>query len=237
MQDTVFPQIIPLTMAMALPFPVLKGTRLLLAGKPVAHSMLFILTWGIACFLALNLAVICKAFLLEILGIIATYTPPEKFSGWMHIAMGLIFMGMGVKKLKLGLERKNTSAPQQSIEITASSIIKSTLKVELFKLKNGLLLFLIIYILLRSEMTFSQSLIASGMISITSMIWVSMPLLVYFWTGRQRDTILQALKEWLIINNATLIIIIYLFIGISILSSGIGELIPELIEVLFEAVA
>ena len=46
MADTIFSQIIPLTAAMALPFPVLKGTRLLLAGKPVAHSMIFIFTWG-----------------------------------------------------------------------------------------------------------------------------------------------------------------------------------------------
>ncbi|MFC1832468.1 GAP family protein [Thermodesulfobacteriota bacterium] len=106
----------------------------------------------------------------------------------------------------------------------------------MFKLKNGLLLLLIIHILLSSEMTYRQSVIASGMISVTAMIWVSMPLLVYVWTGRQRDAVLEALKQWLIANNATLIIFLYLFIGISVLSSGIGELIPELLEVVFEAV-
>ena len=94
------------------------------------------------------------------------------------------------------------------------------MKTELFKLKNVLLLLLIIHILLRSDMTYNQSLIASGMISITAMIWVSMPLLVYFWTGRQRDAVLESLKQWLIANNATLIIFLYLFIGISVLSSS-----------------
>ena len=236
MPDTIFSQIIPLTAAMALPFPVIKGTRLLLAGKPVAHSMVFITTWGIVCFLALSAAVIWKALLLEIFGVFVNYTLPEKFSGWMHIILGFVFIGLGVKKLKLVIEQKGTSASQQSIDITAFSIIKSTVKTELFKLKNGLLLLLIIHILLSSEMTYNQSLIASGMISITAMIWVSMPLLVYFWTGRQRDAVLEALKQWLIANNATLIIFLYLFIGISVLSSGIGELIPELLEVVFEAV-
>lgn len=236
MPDTIFSQIIPLTAAMALPFPVIKGTRLLLAGKPVVHSMIFIASWGIACFLALSAAVIWKALLLEIFGVFVNYTLPEKFSGWMHIILGFVFIGLGIKKFKLVIEQKGTSTPQQSIDITAFSIIKSTLKTELFKLKNGLLLLLIIHILLSSEMTYRQSLIASGMISITAMIWVSMPLLVYIWTGRQRDVVLEALKQWLIANNATLIIFLYLFIGISVLSSGIGELIPELLEVVFEAV-
>ncbi len=236
MADTIFSQIIPLTAAMALPFPVLKGTRLLLAGKPVAHSMIFILTWGIACFLVLSAAVICKGIILEFFGVFANYTLPEKFSGWVRIIMGLVFIGLGVKKLKLGIEQKSAPVVQQSIEITAFSIIKSTLKRELFKLKSSLLLLLIIHILLSSEMTHTQSLIASGMISATAMIWVSMPLLVYFGMGHQRDAVLEALKQWLIANNATLIIFIYLFIGISILSSGIEGLIPELLEVAFKTV-
>ena len=236
MPDTIFSQIIPLTAAMALPFPLIKGTRLLLAGKPVAHSLVFIITWGVVCFLALSAAVIWKALLLEIFGVFVNYTLPEEFSGWMHIILGFVFIGLGVKKLKLVIEQKGTSDSQQSIEITAFTIIKSTVRQELFKLKNGLLLLLIIDILLRSDMTYNQSLIASGMISITAMIWVSMPLLVYFWTGRQRDAVLEALKKWLIANNATLIIFLYLFIGISVLSSGIGELIPGLLEVVFEAV-
>jgi hypothetical protein len=235
MPDTIFSQIIPLTAAMALPFPVLKGTRLLLAGKPVAHSMIFILTWGITCFLVLSSAVIWKAIILEFFGVFANYTLPEKFSGWVHIILGLLFIGLGVKKLKLGLEQKSAPVVQQSIEITAFFIITSTVKRELFKLKSGLLLLLMIHILLSSEMTYTQSLIASGMISTTAMIWVSMPLLVYFWMGNQRDAALEALKQWLIANNATLIIFIYLFIGISILSSGIEDLIPELLEVVFKA--
>jgi len=236
MPDTIFSQIIPLTAAMAMPFPVLKGTRLLLAGKPVAHSMIFIAAWGSACFLALSAAVIWKALLLELFGVFVNYTLPEEFSGWMHIILGLVFIGLGVKKLKLVIEQNNAPVPQQSSEITVFSIIKSTVKEELLKLKNGLLLLLIIHILLSSEMTYRQSLITSGMVSITAMIWVSMPLLVYFWTGHQRGAVLEALKQWLIANNATLIIFLYLFIGISVLSSGIGELIPELLEVVFEAV-
>lgn len=97
MSDTLFTQIIPLTAAMALPFPVVKGTRLLLAGKPVAHSMIFIATWGIACFLVLSAAVVCKALLLDFFGVFVDYTLPETFSGWLHIILGLVFIGLGIK--------------------------------------------------------------------------------------------------------------------------------------------
>lgn len=232
--DNIFSQIIPLTAAMALPFPVIKAIRLLLAGRPVAHSTLFIVIWGIVCFLALSLAVIFKKILLGFFGIVTTYSPPAGFSGWMHIVLGLVFISIGVKKLKSGMEQRDTPPPQSSIELTSSAIIKAAVKIELFNLKNGLLLFFIFYILLKGQIGFERSIIASGLIAITAMIWVSMPLLVYFWTGRKRDIVLEKLKEWLVRNNAALVIFIYIFLGISALSSGIGELIPELLEKLFE---
>lgn len=233
MAGDIFSQIIPLTAAMALPFPVIKATRLLLAGKPVAHSMLFVVTWGIICFLALGISILFKEYLLSTFEILDQYTLHENFSGWMHIILGLLFMGIGVKRLKLVVNQEDSSPSQHSIEITATSIVRSTLKIELFSLKNGLLILLIIHILLKSQLTIGQSLIASGMISISAMIWVSMPLLVYLWTGQQRDKILEGLKEWLIKNNSSLIIFIYLFIGISTLSSGIGELLPQVLEIIY----
>jgi hypothetical protein len=67
------------------------------------------------------------------------------------------------------------------------------------------------------------------------MIWVSMPLLVYIWTGSKRDKVSEALKEWLIRNNSTFIKFIYLFIGITTLSSGIGKLLPEVLEIAYQA--
>ncbi len=95
---------------------------------------------------------------------------------------------------------------------------------------------LMIYILLKSNKEFGQSLIVSGMIAITSMIWISIPLFVYIFTGRERDNGLELLKKWLTQNKDTLILLIYLFVGISTLSSGIGELIPRLLEQLLEDV-
>ena len=71
------------------------------------------------------------------------------------------------------------------------------------------------------------------MISVTAMIWVSMPLVVYFLAGHNRKDILEKLKEWLHQNIETLAILIFLFIGVSTLSSGLGEMIPKLLGFLF----
>ncbi|MFT5731145.1 MAG: hypothetical protein ACI8PB_005340 [Desulforhopalus sp.] len=237
MTGDIFSQIIPLMAAMALPFPVIKATRLLLAGKPVAHSILFISTWGVICFLVLSTSIIFKEYLLYSYEIIEAYTPHEDISGWMHIILGLLFMGIGIKKIKLVVEHDEVSQPRESLELTPITIVWATLKIELFQVKNGLLLSLVIYILLKSQLPIGQSLIASAMISISGMICVSMPLIVYFWAGSQRDTILEELKIWLIKNNSTLVIFIYLFIGISTLSSGIGELLPELLEIIYQSLS
>lgn len=236
MVDNIFSQIIPLTAAMALPVPLLKAIRLLFAGRPVIHSILFIATWGTTCFLVLSLSVIFREWVTVVFGKIALNSLPEYFSGWIHIIMGLLFIGIGIKKLNLALEHKKVSVSQLSVDITASSIIISTMRLELFKLKNGLLLILIVYVFLKSQMSIPRSLIASGLIAATSMIWVSMPLMIYFWTGRKRDLVLEALKEWLLTNNTVLIVFIFFFIGISTLSTGIGEMIPKLLVIVFEAI-
>ncbi len=236
MTQNIFSQIVPLIVAMVLPAPMLKSIRYLLAGRPILHSILMIITWGITCFLVLGIAILLKDILQAVVEIHLADMPSRDFTGWMHLGIGFIFVVIGIKKLKRSLNQNNAPVAQQSIEITPYSIVKATIHTELFGLKNAFLMLLMIYILLKSNKEFGQSLIVSGMIEITSMIWISIPLFVYIFTGRERDHVLELLKKWLTQNKDTLIIFIYLFIGISTLSSGIGELIPRLLEQLLEDV-
>lgn len=46
MTGNLFSQVVPLLVAMALPLPMIKAILYLLAGRPVAHSLLMIVTWG-----------------------------------------------------------------------------------------------------------------------------------------------------------------------------------------------
>ena len=94
-------------------------------------------------------------------------------------------------------------------------------------------MFFIMYILTKSEIALEHSLAVSGIIAFTSMIWIAIPLFVYVLAGHDRDRVLESLKQWLMQNNETLIIFIYLFIGISTLSTAIGELMPKLLELFF----
>lgn len=218
---------------MALPLPMIKAIRYLLAGRPVAHSLLMIVTWGTIVFLVLILAVSMKSLLYEAFGIHLAYQPPEDFSAWMHLAMGLVFIAIGVKKLRHGLLQESVPVEQKSLAITASSIIKATVHTALFSIKNGLLMLLIVYQLINSKMALDHSVAVSIIVAITSMIWMSIPLFIYVIAGHDRDRALELLKQWLVQNKNTLIIFIYLFIGISTLSAGIGALIPKLLDVMF----
>lgn len=233
MTSSLFAQVVPLLVAMALPVPMIKAIRYLLAGRPVAHSLLMIVTWGTTFFLVLSLAVTLKSILNDVFEIHLTYLPSKDFSGWLHLVLGLLLIAIGVKKLQHSLQEESAPVVQQSVPVTASSIIKATMHTELLSLKNALLMFLIIYMFFKSEIGLEHSLAISGIIAITSMIWVAMPLFVYLLAGHDRDRVLELLKQWLMQNKNTLIIFIYLFIGISALSTGIGELIPELLDGLF----
>lgn len=233
MTQSLFSQIIPLLVFMALPVPVLKAIRYLLAGRPVVHSLLMIVTWGIIFYLVLSMAVILKSFLKDMIEINSTYVSSKDLSGWMHLVLGLVLVTIGVKKLQLGLQQGHAPVVQKSIDVTPYSIIRTTIHTQLFSIKNALLMFLIIYLLFKSEAGLERGLLVSGIIALMSMIWIAMPLFVYLIAGHDRDRILELLKAWLIHNKDTLIIFIYLFIGISTLSSGLGELIPKLLEDLF----
>jgi len=200
MTQSIFSQVVPLLVAMAVPAPMIKAIRYLLAGRPVFHSLLMIVTWGATFFLILSFAVSLKR---------------------------------GVKKLRHGLLQESAPVVQQSVPVTASSVIKATIHTMLFSTKNALIMFFIMYILTKSEIALEHSLAVSGIIAFTSMIWIAIPLFVYVLAGHDRDRVLESLKQWLMQNNETLIIFIYLFIGISTLSTAIGELMPKLLELFF----
>ncbi len=73
MTNNLFAQVVPLLVAMALPVPMIKAIRYLLAGRPVAHSLLMIVTWGTTFFQVLILTVTSKSFLKEVFDIHLMY--------------------------------------------------------------------------------------------------------------------------------------------------------------------
>ena len=232
MTGNLFSQVVPLLVAMAVPVAMIKAIRYLLAGRPVAHSLLMILTWGGSFFLILSLAVSLKSYMIDLSGINFRYQLSKDFSSWFHLVVGLIFIILGVLKLRRSLRQESVPVEQQSVLVSTSSIIKATIQSVLLSKKNIVLILFIIHLLLKSEIALTHSLAVPGLIALTSMIWVSIPLFVYLLAGHDRDRVLESLKQWLVQNKETLIIFVFLFIGISILSTGIGELIPGLLEFL-----
>lgn len=237
MAGNIFSQIVPLTVAMVLPMTMIKSIRYLLGGRPVVHSLLMIVTWGITFFLVLGIAAILHYYLMNFFEIKFSYAPSGDFSGWEHIIMGVLLLVVGIKRFKTSLENQNVVKQYVPTELVASSIVVSTIKTELIGWKNTSMMIMVIYIFLERKFNMEQSFIAAGLIAFTSMIWVSMPLFVYFLAGHDKDNMLESLNAWLMQNKDTLIILIYLFIGISVLSSGIGELMPKFLETVFEDIA
>ena len=104
--------------AMVLPAPMLKSIRYLLAGRPILHSILMIMTWGITCFLVLGMAILLKNVLQAVVEIHLADMPSRGYTGWMHLGTGFIFVVVGIKKLKRSLNQNNSPVTQQSNEIT-----------------------------------------------------------------------------------------------------------------------
>ncbi len=234
--DNIFSQIVPLTLAMVLPKTMLKSISLLLHGRPVKHSTIMIVTWGLTIFLVLSMASFVHGYMVGLFEIKFSLSSSGGSSGWMHISVGIFMLYLGVKRLERNLDKDVPSVPKETPDLKTLSIIKVTAKTALIGLKNSSLMVLIIYIFLNGKYSEEESFIVAGLIALTSMVWISMPLAVYYYSGRNKEKMLESLKEWLTENRETLYVFIYLFIGISSLSSGIGEEIPKLLEFVFEEV-
>ena len=237
MLETVFAQIIPLTVAMALPKPVLKATRYLLHGRPILHSVLLILTWGLSLFIVLYSCTAAGILIKEVTASKWTYDIPYSVENWIHVIVGLAFIVLGMKKLQENLTKTKKKVSTDHISVTLFSVIRSVLILEFFSIKNTLLILLIVNILMRDELPLKQLSIATGLISLTAMLWISMPLLAYFLAGHKRNMILELFKAWLMEHKNVLIIFIYIFIGISSLSSGLGSLMASVLESIYKTVS
>ena len=53
---------------------------------------------------------------------------------------------------------------------------------------------------------------------------VAMPVVVYFALGDRADAILASWKEWLMANNATVLMILFALLGAKMIGAGLGEL-------------
>jgi Sap, sulfolipid-1-addressing protein len=60
---------------------------------------------------------------------------------------------------------------------------------------------------------------------ILASLTVAVPVLYYLFAGQSSEKTLNSWKSWLVVNNATVMIILFLVLGVLLLGQGLGGLI------------
>ncbi len=228
--ENVFAQIIPLTLAMVIPMPMLKATRYLLLGRPILHLSIFILTWGVSLFLILSTSVYIGNFFKDYLVIKASIGNNLNLESWIHIGLGILLIGKGLKKLKESINHRTKPIVYQLLDSKPINIIKMAIKTEFIGTKNSSLLLLTIYILITDNIAQSNILLTMLIISVISMFWFTILLAIYLMLGKDKNHTMEVTRNWLASNQYVLVIFVYIFIGVSALSNGLGGLIQVFIN-------
>ncbi|MEA1893202.1 MAG: GAP family protein [Campylobacterota bacterium] len=227
--ENILTQIIPITLAMAIPMPMLKATQYLLMKRPLYHLSIFMLTWGVVLFLLLSSTVYIGDEIKEFLVFKHSSSDGFHIMSWIHLIVGFLLLSKGVKILKLSIQNKAEPITSKKLYAKPIDIIKFATKTELIGLKNTTLLLIIVYIIISSNIPEQSILSMSLIISTVSMLWFSMLMLIYLMLGKDREHIIKMIRNWLENNVYTILIITYIYLGVYFFSSAISDFIQIIV--------
>ncbi|CUR60676.1 conserved membrane hypothetical protein [metagenome] len=214
----VLAEILPLAVAIATsPFPVIPAILLLFTDRPKAASTAFLAGWtgGI---LAGTLVFTTLATVLE-----QGETP--LWATWLRIVMGLLLVGLGVRKWAgRGKEADppgwmrslETAHPRKALSIGLLLSVANP-KVLLLSAAAGLYVGAV-------DLTAAEFAGVVAVFTLVAALSVAVPVGLFLVLGERMLPPLSRAKDWLIAHNAAVMAVVVVVIGAALVAKGLGEL-------------
>ena len=221
---SVIGELLPLALGVAVsPMPIVAVILMLLAPRAGGASAGFLVGWVV------GIVVACTVFLL-LAGTMSlgSDAEPSTTGSWIKIVLGLLLLAVGVREWR--------TRPQAGAEPT---VPKWMAAIDSFTtLKAAGLGFLLAAInpkklllgasagatIAAGSLSTGQNVTAVVVFTVISASTVAVPVVGYAMARSRMAEPLAVLKEWLTANNATVMGVLLLVIGVSLLGKGIGGL-------------
>lgn len=221
--NTVIGEILPLAVAVAIsPVPIIATILMLMSPRAKAMGFSFLGGW------VLGIVVAVTAFTL-LAGII-----PEPSSGESQPIVGVIQLVLGAALLFMSV-RQWRGRPHSSEDaelpkwMSAIDTMKPSAALGLAFLlsavnpKNLLLAVAAGTAIGRSELEVSATVVVVAVFVVIAAISVAVPVVGYSVAPQKAEAMLGRVREWLTMNNATIMAVLMLVIGAQLLGKGIGS--------------
>lgn len=221
--NTVIGEILPLAVAIAIsPVPIIATILMLMSPRAKAMGFSFLGGW------VLGIVVAVTAFTL-LAGII-----PEPTSGGSQPIVGAIQLVLGAALLFMAV-RQWRGRPRSSEDaelpkwMSAIDTMKPAAALGLAFLlaainpKNLLLAVAAGTAIGRSELEVSATVVVIAVFVVIAAISVAVPVIGYSVAPQKAEAMLDRVREWLTMNNSTIMAVLLLVIGAQLLGKGIGS--------------
>jgi Sap, sulfolipid-1-addressing protein len=217
-------QSLPLAIAVALsPVPIIAVVVLLTSSRARSLGPVFVLGW------LLGLLVV-GAIVLAVVGPSGAGSSGQRtrWVSWVLIVLGLLLLVEAVRRLR-GRARKREEAPLPAWigaidRLKPAAALGGGVVLGGVRPKSFLLVVGGAAAIAQTGIAGGQQAIAYAVFAVIATIGVAVPVVIYFAMGERSAELLGRLKGWMRRNNAVILAVVLLVIGVTLIGDGIGGL-------------
>jgi threonine/homoserine/homoserine lactone efflux protein len=217
-------QILPMAVGVAIsPMPIVAAVLMLVSAKARSNGPAFIVGWvvGLAAVGAICLLVADPAGASEDDG-------PATWVSWLKILLGVLLLLVAVREWR-GRPRgaEEPAAPKWMSAIAAFSPVKAAgagVFLSALNPKNLLLAIAAAAAIAATGIPGGEQAVAYAIFTLIGTIGVAVPVVMYFALGDRAPRLLGSLRAWMEHNNAVIMAVLLLVIGVKLIGDGIAGL-------------
>ncbi len=217
--------ILPQAIGVAIsPVPIIAVILMLISQRARSNGTAFLVGWVLALVVIGSIVLV-----LANLGKISTGGTPSTVAYVLKLLLGLLFLLMSLRQWRgRPKEGEEPHMPKWMATIDKFTAVKAFGFAALLagaNPKNLALTLAAALSIAQSGLSGAQSWIVLAVFVILASLTVAVPVLYYLFAGQSAEKMLNSWKAWLVANNATVMFILLLVLGMLLLGQGLGGLI------------
>lgn len=217
---TVIGDLLPLSVGVAVsPVPIIAAILMLLGKRAGSTSIGFALGWIAGIVIATTIFVL--------LGGTAAGSgdEPSATSSWIKLVVGVLLLAVGIRQWRTrGAEHAPPKWMSAIDDMTAGKALGVGFALAAINPKNLLMCIAAGVTIGGGALAAGQTVAAVAVFSILSASTVAVPVIAYQVAAQRLSTPLASLKEWLEVNNTTVMSVLILVISVVLIGKGMGGL-------------
>lgn len=220
---SVIGDILPLALGVAIsPIPIIAAILMLLSPKARGTSVGFLIGWVLGIIVAISLFTALSSVLPE-----KDPDASSPIAGWIKIALGALLLFMAIKQWRSRPASGEAAALPKWMSaidtMTAGRGMILGFLLSAVNPKNLLMAAGAGVIVGDSELVGGEILLAVGVFVLIAASTVAIPVIAYLLASSKMSAPLESLRVWLVQNNATVMAVLLLVIGVVMIGKGIGS--------------